>query len=88
MIRLLQFGVGEPDEILKMRRDKLVGVGYMQFELGSGRGIREGVGDLGEDSHVAETAGRFLEVVVIDGGAHLQAGRGGDGGFGEALAPD
>src|SRR5450631_132186 len=83
---LTQFGVGEPDEILKARRDKLSGVAHVQFEFGSRRGIRVVVSDVGEDSHVAQTAGGFFEIVVVDRHTHLQAGSCGNRLLGKPLA--
>ena len=50
---MAKFGVGKPDEILKAGGNELCGIGDVQFKFGSRRGIREGVGDFGENTHVA-----------------------------------
>ncbi len=85
---LAKFVIGKPDEIFEAGGDKFLGVGDMQLELGSRGGVGKAVGDFGEDSHVSEAARGSLKVVVVDGGAHLQSGGGGNGPLGVALASD
>jgi len=69
-----------------VRWHEFITVAHMQLELRACKRVGIGIGDLGEDTHVAESPGRSLKVIVGHGRADLQSGRGGDVRFPKAFA--
>ena len=77
-----KFLVGEPDEVGEVSGDKFVGVGDLEGELGSCRGVGESVGDRIESAGLAELPGGLAEIFLVNrgsegkaaGGCHLPGG--------------
>src|SRR5579872_3349211 len=82
----IQFFVSEPDKIFEAGGYELVDVSDVKFDLRSGGRIGKRIGNIGEDSGVAQIARGFLEIVLDHNAAYLQGSGGSDCSLREALA--